>query len=173
MIYYINILRISDICLIISMEAIDLDNLDYNEVINVSKMKKGAAIVRPHGHFTGTALLWAARIIGLLASCFFLFFFIGESLSDIMTGGFTWDWHLLLFLPLLLAGIAGYCAALLHKACGPILLLIGGAGMMAYLLLLGGWGDIGAALIYGLPYLFCAVCFWAAWRLGGRAAARA
>ena len=97
----------------------------------------------------GLFLLWSARVLGALATAFFLSFFAGEGIPALISGTPT-DSELLIFLPLLLIAVAGYFTAWRAEAAGGRLLVVGGGAMMIYHL---AHGDPEIALIYGLPFI--------------------
>lgn len=112
----------------------------------------------------GLFLLWAARIIGAVTVAFFLSFFVGEGLPDILRG-IPPDKELLLFLPLLLLAVAGYFTAWFAPAAGGRLLVAGGAAMMIYHLT---HGDPEIALVYGLPFIIAGTLYIVHQKLSGR-----
>jgi hypothetical protein len=97
----------------------------------------------------GLFLLWSARVLGAASTAFFLSFFAGEGLPDILRG-IPPDKELLLFLPLLLVAVAGYFTAWFAPAAGGRLLILGGAAMTIYHL---AHGDPEISLVYGLPFI--------------------
>jgi hypothetical protein len=100
-------------------------------------------------------LLWVARILGAASCAFFLSFFVGEGLADLMHG-VPPPAELLHFLPLLLVAVAGYAAAWFAAPAGGIMLAAGGAAMLLYHL---AHGDAAMALVYGLPFIITGLLF--------------
>jgi len=98
-------------------------------------------------------LLWTGRIGGILVTAFFLSFFIGEGLPDIMKG---MGKELLHFLPFTLLTIAGFIIAWFQPLWGGRLLMAGAVLMAVYFL---SNGDTRMALVYGLPSLLIGLCF--------------
>jgi hypothetical protein len=101
-------------------------------------------------------LLWTARISGVLITFFFLGFFVGEGIPDILNGKGK---ELLEFLPFAAITLAGFIAAWRKPVPGGILLIIGS-------LLLAGFfwltGDTRMIFVYGLPAFLVGCCFLAA-----------
>ncbi|MDR7867169.1 MAG: hypothetical protein RIN56_10140 [Sporomusaceae bacterium] len=112
----------------------------------------------------GLFLLWSARVLGALATAFFLSFFAGEGIPALMRGAPP-DGDLLIFLPLLLIAVAGYFAAWRAEAVGGRLLVVGGGAMMLYHL---AHGDPEIALIYGLPFIITGALYIFHQKLSGR-----
>ena len=98
-------------------------------------------------------LLWTGRIGGILVTAFFLSFFIGEGLPDIMNG---MGKELLHFLPFTLLTIAGFIIAWFQPLWGGRLLMAGAVLMAVYFL---SNGDTRMALVYGLPSLLIGLCW--------------
>lgn len=101
-------------------------------------------------------LLWTGRLSGLLVTAFFLAFFIGEGLPDIMSGVGK---DLLRFLPFTLLTIVGFVIAWFRPLWGGRLLLAGALLMAVYFFTAG---DTRMALVYSLPSLLIGLCFLAA-----------
>lgn len=101
-------------------------------------------------------LAWTARISGLLATAFFLLFFIAEGLPDIVNGH---GGELLRFLPFPLFCAIGFTIAWWKPVSGGWLIIAGAVLMAGYLLY---FNDLRAAIIYGLPPLLIGLCFLAA-----------
>jgi len=103
---------------------------------------------------TGRALgwlKWLGRLIGLAASALFLAFFIGEGVPEITESGIPAE--LRLFIPLLLAAIAGCVVALFRAGAGGVMQIIGGGAMGIYHLVAGGLNDLDVAVVFGVPYI--------------------
>ncbi len=103
------------------------------------------------------SLRWFARIVGFLASGFFLLFFLGEGAPDVLENGLNRE--IVPFLALLLTAIVGYVVALFHERAGGLLLIAGGGAMGVYHLAAGGIKDADMALVFGLPFLLCGCVF--------------
>jgi len=101
-------------------------------------------------------LNWTARICGFLITGFFLLFFVGEGLPDIVNGRGK---ELLIFLPLALPALIGYVIAWRHPVKGGRLMIVGAVLMAGYLFY---FNDVRAALIYGIPTVSVGLCFLAA-----------
>ena len=101
-------------------------------------------------------LTWTARISGLLIIAFFMLFFVGEGIPDLIEGKGS---GLLQFLPFMLPVFIGFIMAWRRPAAGGWLLIAGAILVAAYLLFNN---DIRAAIIYGLPFLLMGLCFLAA-----------
>jgi hypothetical protein len=101
-------------------------------------------------------LLWLARICGLLVTAFFLVFYIGEGIPDIIHGKGK---ELLQFLPFTLITVTGFIVAWFKPFTGGILLMAGSVLMGVYFIYID---DIEMAVIYGLPSLLIGLCFIAA-----------
>jgi hypothetical protein len=101
-------------------------------------------------------LTWTARISGLLIIAFFMLFFIGEGIPDIVEGKGK---ELLQFLPFMLPVFVGFILAWRKPVAGGWLLIAGAVLVAVYLLFSN---DIRAAIIYGFPFLLMGLCFLAA-----------
>lgn len=101
-------------------------------------------------------LTWTARVTGLLITGFFLLFFIGEGIPDMIKGEAYELWR---FLPFTLPVFIGFIIAWRKPARGGWLMIAGAVLMAAYLLY---FNDYRASLIYGLPSLLVGLCFLAA-----------
>jgi hypothetical protein len=101
-------------------------------------------------------LTWTARISGLLIIAFFMLFFIGEGIPDIVEGRGK---ELLQFLPFMLPVFMGFILSWRRPVAGGWILIAGAVIIAAYLLFSN---DIRAAIIYGVPFLLMGLCFLAA-----------
>ena len=101
-------------------------------------------------------LNWTARISGLLIIAFFMLFFIGEGIPDLIEGKGK---DLVVFLLFMLPVFVGFILAWRRPVVGG-LLLISGAVLVGIYLLFNN--DIKAALIYSCPFLLLGLCFLAA-----------
>lgn len=100
-------------------------------------------------------LTWTARVTGLLVTIFFLSFFIGEGMQDIINGNGK---GLIRFIPYTLPVFAGYVLAWFRPLWGGWLLIAGGILLAGYFIY---HGDYRIALIYGLPSFLVGACFLA------------
>ncbi len=98
-------------------------------------------------------LKWFARISGLMVLIFFLSFFIGEGLSDILKGTGN---ELVFFIPFCIPVVAGYITAWFKPYIGGIILILGA-------LLLGSffvyYEDFNMAMVFGIPPLLIGLSF--------------
>lgn len=101
-------------------------------------------------------LNWTARLSGLLIIGFFMLFFVGEGIPDIIAGKGN---ELLLFLLFMLPVLVGFILAWKKPVAGGWILIAGAFIVGIYLLFNN---DIRAALIYGCPFLLLGLCFLAA-----------
>ena len=101
-------------------------------------------------------LNWTARTCGFLITGFFLLFFVGEGLPDIVNGKGK---ELLIFLPFALPALIGYVIAWQHPVKGGRLMIVVAVLMAGYLFY---FNDIRAALIYCIPTVAVGLCFLAA-----------
>lgn len=104
---------------------------------------------------THKILLNTARISGLFVTVFFLSFFIGEGLPDIMAGKAR---SFLYFLPYTLPAFTGFMIALFRPVTGGWVMVAGSLLLMSYFLLRN---DLAMSLVYGLPSLLIGICFLA------------
>jgi hypothetical protein len=99
------------------------------------------------------ALLWFARIAGLVMTLLFFSFFLGEGLPDLLKGEAT---SLMAFLPFCIPSFAGYVLGWFRPLQGGILMMIGA-------LVMAGWfiyyGDIRMAFVFGLPSLLVGLSY--------------
>ena len=101
-------------------------------------------------------LLWAGRTVALLASLFFLAFFIGEGVGEFSALNEI-PMELAVFLPMLALAVLGYILSFFRVQAGAILQIADGGAMLLYHLIRGGMADLTTALLFGLPYMFCGV----------------
>ena len=101
-------------------------------------------------------MTWTARISGLFIIAFFMLFFIGEGIPDIVGGRGK---ELLRFLPFMLPVFIGFILAWPKPIAGGWILITGAVIVAVYLLFSN---DIRAAIIYGFPFLLMGLCFLAA-----------
>ncbi len=107
---------------------------------------------------THKILLNTARISGLFVTIFFLSFFIGEGLPDIIAGRAK---SFLYFLPYTLPAFTGFIIALFRPVTGGWVMIGGGFVLMSYFLLRN---DPAMSMVYGLPALLVGICFLASKR---------
>jgi hypothetical protein len=101
-------------------------------------------------------LNWTGRICGLLIIGFFLLFFVGEGVPDIVSGKGK---GLLIFLPFALPALLGYIISWRHPVKGGWFMIVGALLMAGYLIY---FNDARAGLIYGIPTAGVGLCFLAA-----------
>lgn len=101
-------------------------------------------------------LNWTGRICGLLIVGFFLLFFVGEGIPDIVSGKGR---ELLIFLPFAFPALLGYIIAWRHPVKGGWFMIVGALLMTGYLFY---FNDARAGLIYGIPTAGVGLCFLAA-----------
>ena len=101
-------------------------------------------------------LNWTGRICGLLIVGFFLLFFVGEGIPDIVKGKGR---ELLIFLPFVLPALFGYFMAWQHPVKGGWFMIVGAILMAGYLLY---FNDVRAGVIYSIPTAGVGLCFLAA-----------
>lgn len=106
-------------------------------------------------------LRWFGRIVGFLATGFFLLFFICEGVPDIIKNGM--DTQIIPFLMLLFLAITGYIIAIFNEKAGGIMQIAGGVAMSIYHLWTGGFKDLNMALVFGLPFIICGSIFLLCW----------
>ena len=101
---------------------------------------------------------WTARVLGFAASAFFLSFFIGEGVPDLIAGKAN---DLIPFLPLFILTIIGYLIAWFNNFWGGLILLLGGIGMWGYQLAFNhSWR---VAVVFGLPFAITGFLFMLYW----------
>ena len=98
-----------------------------------------------------------AHVISILVCGFFSFFLIGIGIPDFMKMNIT---HITLFNLLLALPILGYIIIIYRESMGAIVMLLGGIGLMIYH---SYYRDIDMALLFGLPFIICALLFF--WHL--------
>lgn len=101
---------------------------------------------------------WIARILGSAVSIFFLSFFIGEAVPDLIAGKAV---DLIPFLPLFLLAVLGYVVAWFNTFFGGWILLLGGAAMWVYQLIENR--DWYIATVFGAPFMLVGVLFLIYW----------
>ncbi len=99
-----------------------------------------------------------ARIAGLFVTVFFLSFFIGDGLPDIIAGKGK---ELLYYLPFTLPPFTGFIIALFRPITGGWFLISSSLLLMSYFLL---HNNLTMAIVYGLPALLIGFCFLASER---------
>ncbi len=106
-------------------------------------------------------LRWFGRLVGFVSSVVFLFFFIGEGVSEGIDLHSP-DMQLLTFAILLFLSVSGCVVALFKERAGGIMQLAGGCLMAVYHFVDRGMKDADMALIFGLPFIFsgvvCLIC---------------
>jgi hypothetical protein len=100
-------------------------------------------------------LSWAARITGSIVLVFFLIFFIGEGIPDIINGKGK---ELIQFIPFVLPVFIGFFIAWFRPVAGGWILLAGAALLAGYFIYLN---NIRAAMIFALPPALIGACFLA------------
>lgn len=106
-------------------------------------------------------LKWVGRIIGFLASAFFLVVFIGEGVPGFINNGI--ESEMLFFIFLLFIAIIGYAIAIKKEKIGGIMQIVGGSAMSGYHLIIGGLKDFNVAIIFGLPFIFSGLISMICW----------
>lgn len=101
-------------------------------------------------------LKWTALISGIIITIFFLFFFVGEELPEIIKGEGK---RLIWFFPFALPAFLGFIIAWSRPIEGGWILLAGGLIMGLYFFIPG---DTKAVLIYSIPSILVGLCFLAA-----------
>jgi hypothetical protein len=100
-----------------------------------------------------TFYTWFSRIGGILILLFFLSFFIGEGLPDILHGK---GGSLLLFLPFTGLSFAGFFVAWFKPYTGGLMLVAGALVMAGFFI----WkNEPGMAFIFGFPSLLIGLSF--------------
>jgi hypothetical protein len=107
-------------------------------------------MVNPH---TIRFLRWSARGISLLFSAFFLMFFVGEGLPNILHGQGS---DLLPFLPWFSLALIGSLLAFFRERTGATLMFVSAVAMAIYV------RDWPMSLVFSLPYILPAILYWAA-----------
>jgi hypothetical protein len=98
-------------------------------------------------------LKWFSRITGSIVLLFFLSFFIGEGLPDIIAGRGR---ELLVFIPFCLFSLIGFILAWFKPNNGGMLMIFGALVLTAYFFYRG---DLRMALVYALPSLIIGLAF--------------
>ena len=119
------------------------------------KILRGVYLVK---NKTMETIKWTARILGFAASAFFLSFFIGEGVPDLIAGTGN---DLIPFLPLFILTIIGYLMAWFSNFWGGLILFLGGLGMWGYHLAFNhSWR---VAVVIGLPFALTGLLFLIYW----------
>jgi hypothetical protein len=108
------------------------------------------------GEGLSTFTHWFAWTLSVIASTFFIYYLIGDTIPDLIKGK---NINELFFLPFLLMAIIGSFLSFFRLKAGAILMLIGGIGMVVNLYLKSGMNDFGMMVVYGLPYILPAFLF--------------
>jgi hypothetical protein len=101
-------------------------------------------------------LRYTGLALGFLASAFFTLFLIAEGGADLLEGKI----RVIPIMLMMIMSVSGFIWAVAKPAKGSLIMIAGGVIMSVYLLLLGGFGEIKMALIYGLPFIIPGVIFY-------------
>lgn len=104
----------------------------------------------------GKVSRFVALILGLLVSVFYTFYLIFQAVADVAEGKTA----VIPLLLLMIASVAGYIWAVTAPLKGAMLMIAGGLAMAIYLLFMGGIGEIGMALIFGMPFIIPGLLFY-------------
>jgi len=100
-------------------------------------------------------LRYIGLTLGFLSSTFFILFLIAEGGAYLLEG----KTRVIPIMLMMIMSVSGFIWAVAKPAKGSLLMIAGGVIMSVYLLLLGGFGEINMALIYGLPFIIPGVIF--------------
>lgn len=98
----------------------------------------------------------AARILGLVASIFYLFIAYKGGLPLVMQGRGD---GLIPFFPFLAIAVAGYMSAYAREKKGGYIMLLGGVSLFVFFLVYQWWWDWPRAFAYGTPFILCGAAF--------------
>ena len=115
---------------------------------------------------------WTGRVIGLFTAGFFLAFFIGEAISEVLAE----DWEATIGVEGILLGIlvaialAGCIISWWRQRLGGILLILASIGLGIHIGIIAPRNHFFVWLIMGLPYLIAGGLLLYAWWLERKAA---
>ena len=98
-------------------------------------------------------LKWFARISGLVVTAFFLAFFIGGGIPDIVKGEGE---RLIYFVPFCIPAFAGFITAWFRPYTGGILMILGAILLGSYFIF---YADFNMAMEFGIPTLLIGLSF--------------
>lgn len=98
-------------------------------------------------------LKWFARIAGLVLTAFFVAFFTGEGLTDIIKSSGK---ELAYFLPICIPTFVGFLVAWFRPYAGGILMVLGALFLGSYFVY---HADFKMAMVFGIPALLIGLSF--------------
>jgi hypothetical protein len=98
-------------------------------------------------------LKWFSRISGLIVLIFFLSFFVGEGLTDILKGNGS---ELIFFIPFCIPAVTGYFIAWFKPYIGGIILILGALLLGSYFVY---FEDFSMAIVFAIPILLIGLSF--------------
>jgi len=96
-----------------------------------------------------------ALLLGFTASLFFTLFLITEGILSLFQGKF----NVIPILLLMMISVLGFVWTFMNPDKGSITMIAGGIGMSIYLIIIGGFAEIGMALIFGLSFFIPGLFF--------------
>jgi hypothetical protein len=98
-------------------------------------------------------LKWFARISGLVVICFFLAFFVGEGVPDLINGE---GGQLAYFTLFCIPALVGFVSAWFKPYAGGIIMIIGSLILGSYFVYRA---DFNMAMVFGIPALLIGLSF--------------
>jgi hypothetical protein len=98
-------------------------------------------------------LKWFARLSGLVVTAFFLAFFIGEGIPDLIKGS---GGQLSYFIPFCIPAFIGFIIAWFRPYAGGIIMIIGSLLLGSYFVY---YADFRMAMVFGIPALLIGLSF--------------
>lgn len=103
-----------------------------------------------------TQIRYAARIIGGLASVFYIFIAYKGGLADALKG---MDVETVKFFPFMAVAVAGYMIAYVHEKKGGYIMLAGGIALFVFFMINFWAFDWPRAVAYGFPFILPGAAF--------------
>ncbi len=103
-----------------------------------------------------TQIRYAARIIGGLASVFYIFIAYKGGLADALKG---MDVETVKFFPFMAVAVAGYMIAYVHEKKGGYIMLAGGIALFVFFMINFWVFDWARAVAYGFPFILPGAAF--------------
>jgi hypothetical protein len=100
-------------------------------------------------------LTWFARIAGLVLTAFFLAFFIGEGIPNLIK---SYGGQLSFFILFCIPSLAGFLIAWFRPYAGGIVMIIGALLLGSYFVF---FADFRMAMVFGIPALLIGLSFLA------------
>ena len=117
------------------------------------------ALIQTGGDRITRVMRWAARIIGAIATAFFLFMIIGSALFDPTPANLG----IIIFVIIMIPTITGLLIAWRWEGVGGAIAVLGSLGLGTSVFLEAGHNELLAAVLIPFPFLFAGALFLSCW----------